>query len=311
MVAALRRFISKSAERGLPFFNAVKGIKIAPWTEECQAAFEELKQYLSSPPLLTKPELGEELLLYLSVGPMALAAVLIREEPSQQKPIYYVSKVLRDAEIRYQRETGVRPVHGGQKTEAIFSSPHDKEAEIKPVRAEIVPVPAEQDPSTIEPLWEVYVDGSSNNGGCRAGLILTGPDNFVLDYALRFGLRASNNEAKYEALIAEMNLAVQISAQRLKAYCDSQLVANQIQGVYEARDERMIKYLSKVRQLAVKFKNFEVIRIPRAENAKADVLSKLVASGYTTLRSICMEFLKKSSIENEAVEVMQVEQEPC
>ncbi|XP_077226416.1 uncharacterized protein LOC143859649 [Tasmannia lanceolata] len=73
----------------------------------------------------------------------------------------------------------------------------------------------------------------------------------------------------------------------------------------------MIKYLSKVRQLTSKFKDFEVIRIPRTENAKADVLSKLAASSYTTLGSICMEFLQKSSIENEAVEVMQVEHEPC
>ncbi|XP_077249196.1 uncharacterized protein LOC143888644 [Tasmannia lanceolata] len=126
------------------------------------------------------------------------------------------------------------------------------EAETKPVITEDIPVPAEQNPSSNEPLWEVYVDGSSNK-----------------------------------------------------------LVVNQIQGVYEAHDERMIKYLSKVRQLADKFKNFEVIRIPRTENAKADVLSKLAASGYTTLRSICMEFLKKSRIENEAVEVMQVEHEPC
>ncbi|XP_077219691.1 uncharacterized protein LOC143853873 [Tasmannia lanceolata] len=73
----------------------------------------------------------------------------------------------------------------------------------------------------------------------------------------------------------------------------------------------MIKYLSKVRQLTGKFKNFEVIRIPRTETIKANVLSKLVASRYTTLGSIRMEFLEKSSIENEAVEVMQVEHEPC
>ncbi|XP_077251922.1 uncharacterized protein LOC143891170 [Tasmannia lanceolata] len=73
----------------------------------------------------------------------------------------------------------------------------------------------------------------------------------------------------------------------------------------------MIKYLSKVRQLASKFKSFELIRSPRTENVKADVLSKLAAFGYTALMSICMEFLKKSSIENEAVGVMQVEHEPC
>ncbi|XP_077222993.1 uncharacterized protein LOC143856613 [Tasmannia lanceolata] len=175
----------------------------------------------------------------------------------------------------------------------------------------IIPIPAEQDPPAIETLWEVYVDGSSNNGGCGASLVLTGPDNFTLDYALRFGFRASNNEAEYEALLAGMNLAVQTTAQRLKAYCNCQLVASQIQGIYEARDQRMIKYLSKVRELSSKSKSFEVIRIPRTENTKADVLSKLAASGYTTLGNICMEFLQKSSIENKAAEVMQVEHESC
>ncbi|XP_077242631.1 uncharacterized protein LOC143883162 [Tasmannia lanceolata] len=175
----------------------------------------------------------------------------------------------------------------------------------------ILAPPAEQDPSTAESLWEVHVDGSSNKAGCGAGLVLTGPDSFALDYALRFGFRASNNEAEYEALLAGMNLAVQTGAQRLKAYCDSQLVANQIQGIYEARDERMIKYLSQVRQLSSKFKSFEVVRIPRTENTKADVLSKLAASGYTTLGNICMEFLQASSIERKAVEIMQVEHESC
>ncbi|XP_077252504.1 uncharacterized protein LOC143891886 [Tasmannia lanceolata] len=314
MVAALGRFISKSVERCLPFFNAVKGIKTAPWTSDCQVAFKELKQYLSCPPLLTKPEPGEELLLYLSVSHMALAAVLIREEHNQQKPIYYASKVPHDAETRYQRveklayalimaARKLRPPAIKAQVLADFvaectiprqSTASDTvqtpvveetttpgaqaEVETEPVRAESVPIPADQNLSSDEPLWEVYVDGSSNKTGCGAGLILTGPENFVLDYALRFEIRASNNE---------------------------------IQEVYEARDERMIKYLSKVRQLPSKFKSFEVIRIPRTENAKANVLSKLAVSGYTTLGSICMEFLKKSSIDNEAVGVMQVEHEPC
>ncbi|XP_077226309.1 uncharacterized protein LOC143859514 [Tasmannia lanceolata] len=153
-------------------------------------------------------------------------------------------------------------------------------------RAGTIPLPpVEHDPSIAESLWEVHVDGSSNKAGCGAGLVLTGPDGFAVDYALRFGFRASNNEAEYEALLAGMNLVVQTGAQRLKAYCDSQLVANQIQGIYEGRDERMIKYLSQVRQLSSKFRSFEVVGIPRADNTKADVLSKLAASGYTTLVS--------------------------
>ncbi|XP_077252673.1 uncharacterized protein LOC143892089 [Tasmannia lanceolata] len=73
----------------------------------------------------------------------------------------------------------------------------------------------------------------------------------------------------------------------------------------------MVKYLAKVHQLSSRFASFEVIRIPRTENAKADVLSKLAASGYTTLGSIRMEFLQRSSIEREAADIMQVENEPC
>ncbi|XP_077252557.1 uncharacterized protein LOC143891950 [Tasmannia lanceolata] len=384
MIAALGRFVSKSAERCLPFFNAVKGFKTAHWTEECQAAFEELKRYLSSPPLLTKPEPGEELLLYLSISPLALAAVLVREDHSQQKPVYYVSKVLHDAEIRYQRveklayalvmaARKLRPYFQAHTIKVLTDQPlrqvlhkpdtsgrlvkwavelsefdirymprlaikaqvladfvakcsiprqaaefeivqtpvmeksvtHEERAAVE-AEAEIVPAPAEQDPSAAEPLWEVYVDGSSNRGGCGAGLILTGPNSFTADYALRFGFHASNNEAEYEAL-----LTVQVKAQRLKAYCDSQLVTNQIQGTYEARDERMIKYLSLVQQLSTKFKSFEVVRIPRAENTKADVLSKPAASGYTTLGNICMEFLQRSSIDRRVAEIMEVEHESC
>ncbi|XP_077251906.1 uncharacterized protein LOC143891152 [Tasmannia lanceolata] len=73
----------------------------------------------------------------------------------------------------------------------------------------------------------------------------------------------------------------------------------------------MIKYLAKVCRLASKFRSLEVVKIPRTENTKAEVLSKLAASGYTALGSIRMELLKKSSIENEVVEIMQVDHEPC
>ncbi|KAK2998485.1 hypothetical protein RJ639_023954 [Escallonia herrerae] len=63
--------------------------------------FEELKTHLSSPPLLSKPFPGEDLLIYLSVTEVAVSTVLIREENGIQKPIYYVSKVLQDVETRY------------------------------------------------------------------------------------------------------------------------------------------------------------------------------------------------------------------
>lgn len=50
--------------------------------------------------------------------------------------------------------------------------------------------------------WVLYVDGSSNKKGSGAGLILKGPENIILEYALRFSFKASNNTAEYEAFIA-------------------------------------------------------------------------------------------------------------
>ncbi|KAK3038390.1 hypothetical protein RJ639_030290 [Escallonia herrerae] len=73
------------------------------WTKECQKSFEELKLYLSSPPLLTKPVIGEDLFLYLSISEVAVSTVLIREEEGKQRPVYYISKVLQDVETRYPR----------------------------------------------------------------------------------------------------------------------------------------------------------------------------------------------------------------
>ncbi|KAK2998279.1 hypothetical protein RJ639_022952 [Escallonia herrerae] len=100
-IAALGRFLSKSAERCLPFFKALKNIKNFEWTAECQTSFEALKEYLTAPPLLSKPLAGEELFLYLAIAESAVSAVLVRNQNSKQLPIYYVSKVLQGAELRY------------------------------------------------------------------------------------------------------------------------------------------------------------------------------------------------------------------
>ena len=98
-VAALNRFVSRAMEKCLPFFRTLK--KSFEWTDECQQAFEELKAYLSTPPLLSPSQLGEELFLYLAVSLAAISAALIREEEKVQKPVYYASRALRRAEERY------------------------------------------------------------------------------------------------------------------------------------------------------------------------------------------------------------------
>ena len=100
-VAALNRFISRSTDKCLPFYVTLKGNKKFEWTEECEKAFQQLKHYLATPPVLAKPIEGETLFLYIAISVTAVSGVLIREERGEQKPIFYVSKTLLDAETRY------------------------------------------------------------------------------------------------------------------------------------------------------------------------------------------------------------------
>ena len=103
------------------------------------------------------------------------------------------------------------------------------------------------------PIWKLSVDGASNAQGSGAGLIPTSPERIYIEYALRFGFQASNNEAEYEAVIAGLNLAHSLEVDQLEVYSDSQLVVRQIEDTYEAKSGRMILYLKQVRDLLKKF----------------------------------------------------------
>ena len=71
------------------------------------------------------------------------------------------------------------------------------------------------------PIWKLSVDGAANAQGSGASLILTSPNEIDVEYALRFGLKASNNEAEYEAVIAGLNLAHSMEADWLEVSSDS------------------------------------------------------------------------------------------
>ena len=81
-IAALNRFVSKAMDKCLPFFRTLR--KSFKWTDECQKAFEDLKKYLSSPPLLNPSKPGEELYLYITVLQAAVNVALVREEEGSQ-----------------------------------------------------------------------------------------------------------------------------------------------------------------------------------------------------------------------------------
>ena len=101
MTAALNRFISRSVGRCRPFFQLLNKWKGFEWTEECVLAFQQLKEYLSRPPIMSRPEVDEVLFVYIAVASHAVSLVLVQVDSGVQRPVYYVSKSLHEGEVRY------------------------------------------------------------------------------------------------------------------------------------------------------------------------------------------------------------------
>ena len=80
----------------------MKGVKQINWDIECDQALIAINHYLTEQPILASPEIGETLYLYLAVSDVLVSAVLFKEdEHCQQKPIFFISKSLSEAETRY------------------------------------------------------------------------------------------------------------------------------------------------------------------------------------------------------------------
>jgi ribonuclease HI len=328
MMAALGRFISRSANKCKPFFRLLRKKSKFVWDEECSVAFQGIKAYLSSPLCLSIPNPGEPLFLYLAVSDHAVSAVLVRELGQEQKPVFFVSKVMDETRLRYPplEKAALALLQAAKKLPHYFQSSTvtvltdlpfkmllqwsdfsgritkwgvhlgSLSVEYKPrtaIKGQILAefqydpnnpsllMPAETQLGLITGRWELFVDGASNSKGSRARIVLVSPEGLVLEQAVRLKFSASNNEAEYEALMIGLRMARKLSASHLQVFCDSQLVANQIYGEYQAKDERMLAYLLVARSLLVEFESIHVTQIGREHNSHTDILAKLA----TTLKS--------------------------
>jgi hypothetical protein len=106
-MVALNRFISRLEERGLPFFKLLKRQDKFQWTEEAERALQDLKHHLQSPPVLTTPLPGEDLLLYIAATTHVVSNAIVVERGEEghafgvKRPVYFVSEVLSDSKVRY------------------------------------------------------------------------------------------------------------------------------------------------------------------------------------------------------------------
>lgn len=128
MVAALNRFVSRSSDKCRSFFNALNGCRRNfSWTEECSVAFEDLKAYLQSLPLLATPVGTKDLYMFLAGSSSSISSVLVRQDGLERQPVYYTSRTLTDAETRYLPLEKLVPClgHSLQKAGPVLPEPCD------------------------------------------------------------------------------------------------------------------------------------------------------------------------------------------
>ncbi|XP_059441973.1 uncharacterized protein LOC132174316 [Corylus avellana] len=252
------------------------GMKLNPakCAFECEGAFEQLKKYLTSTPLLSRAVPGEALYLYLTVSSMAISAALIREEDGVQKPVYFVSRALRGAEERYPQmeKLAFALIVASRKLRPYF-------------QAHTIRVLTEYTLKKVlrkkDETWVISVDGSSTRKNGGAGVILITPDGEELCSSLRLEFKTTNNEAEYEAVLAGLGLAREMGADFVELRSDSQVVVGHIRGEFEARGSKMKQYLSKVQDLQNTFKKFCIMKILQEENEKADQLARKASTAVS------------------------------
>ena len=99
-MAALSRFISRLGEKALPLYRLLRRTEHFEWTDAAMAGLEEIKAILATNPVLTVPNIGEPMLMYIAATHQVVSAVLVVERGADgykfplQKPVYYVSMVL-------------------------------------------------------------------------------------------------------------------------------------------------------------------------------------------------------------------------
>ena len=122
-----------------------------------------------------------------------------------------------------------------------------------------------------------------------------------MEYAVRLQFQTTNNETEYKAFLQDLELAKSLRAESILVQGDSQLVIGQVNGMCEAREERMKKYMEKVKQCIKGFTTTQFQQIPREENTKADVLAKTASLDETIGDQVKVQYVL-------SIDIMEVNQ---
>ncbi|XP_070002247.1 uncharacterized protein [Nicotiana sylvestris] len=225
----ISRFISQLTTTCEPIFKLLKKDAAIKWTDDCQKAFDRIKDYLSKPPVLVPPEPGRPLFLYLSVMDNSFGCVLGQHDATSKKEqaIYYLSKKFTNYEVKLAKwqilltEFDIVYVtRTAMKAQALA----DHLAE-NPVDDEYRPLSTyflDEEVNSIEevvsddhPVWKMYFDGAINIKGVGIGEILISPIGHHYPATARLRFFCTNNTAEYEACFMGLKMAIDLDVHEL------------------------------------------------------------------------------------------------
>ncbi|GKA46829.1 reverse transcriptase domain-containing protein [Tanacetum coccineum] len=195
---------------------------------------------------------GEVLVMYHAASAESISAALLARREERQVPIYFVSMVLQGAKLNYPalEKIILALVHAARRLQSSSKKQIPKDFSIKMPSEEEKIMARKMETKKENPkmanIWKLYTDGASSSDGSGAGLMLINPEGKEYTYALRFGFKPTNNEAKYKVLLAGLRIAQEMEIRNLAIFADSQLMVNQIKGLFEARQPATKQYLEKV-----------------------------------------------------------------
>ncbi|GJV07368.1 reverse transcriptase domain-containing protein [Tanacetum coccineum] len=157
----------------------------------------------------------------------------------------------------------------------------------------------------------MHTDRASSSDGSGVGLMLVSPKGKEYTYALRFEFETTNNEAKYEALLAGLRIDADIKIKDFSIFVDSQLVSNQVKSLFKAIQRVIKQYLEKTKEVLESFKSYTMEHVRRDQNKKANALSKLASMTFSRLaKEVLVEVLaEKLIIQKEVQDIIKKEGE--
>jgi hypothetical protein len=273
----LNRFISRLAERNLPFFEVLKSAEVFQWAPTQQKAFEELKQYLIDLTTLTPPVLGAPLLLYVAALHSAMSAALVQEklegQAKKQVPVYFVSEVLSLSKKNYTEMATRKLRHYFQAYHIIVPSSQPLKdimrnreatgrigkwaAELNKFTIDYVhrssiqsqaladfiadwtPGAHEEGTSKDAKAWTVFCDGSWGAFDAGAAAVLVAPSKVKTCFAVKLDFSCTNNIAEYGALLLGLRKLRTMGIRRAILKTNSQVITGHVDKSSKARDPKL------------------------------------------------------------------------